>query len=420
MRNESRTRLSLVLLLYFMGIVGVITLAPFRFVSTPDVSHVFMNGGWFDVVTNILLFLPLGFLYPLTRTSEDTSVLHVFLAGLLVSASIEMTQAFEPARYCALLDVITNAMGAAVGAVVMRAVTRRIRVNARLVGRLSLEIPLIGLIYLLLPLMLVVSLTAVDEPLRLIALVPLGFLGARLLSAVQRYHFGPPGAFTDRAMGMFGAGWMAIGTFPVVLHRPLIGVGLAVLVGLATWFESTLPAFAGGERRFETETLRSAAPYVIVYFALAAGLPLVGHVGGWHFVLGLAGSGGDPTDQMVRLLEPVASLTLLGYMLAEARGRRERPFRRMAFRLAIECACVAAISEGARGFQPELGASAVQFVLVVAAGLLGGAIYHKQRQHVRWILIHRPPTPIATNAVQTAAAAASKSGLSRFSELSRP
>jgi len=92
-------------------------------------------------------------------------------------------------------------------------------------------------------------------------------------------------------------------------------------------------------------------------------------------------------------LEPVASLTVLGYLLAEARGRRELSFKAIAARVAAECACVALAIEGSRGFQRGVGASGVQLVLMVAVGLLGAGIYHSQREHVRWIVAHRSATP---------------------------
>jgi glycopeptide antibiotics resistance protein len=396
--SPTRAGLSLVLLLYFLGIIGVITLAPFRFTS-PQHLDVLVNGGWFDIIANVLLFIPLGFLYPLTRPVEDEpSPLRVFLLGLALSAFIETTQAFEPERYSSVLDVLTNAAGAAAGALLVRAVTRRIRVNARLVGRLSLEIPLIGLIYLLLPLLLVASLSALTDSVRLLSLIPLGLLGARLMSSVQQNHFGPPGLFDTRTMGALAGGWMVLGTFPVLLRHPLIGIGLVAVVAMTTWYESSHPAATHApERRFEADALRSAVPYIAVYFAALVFLPLGSGVDRWHFEIGLTGSGSDPTEQMLRLLEPVAALTVFGYLLAEARGRRELSFRAVAGRVAVECSGVAIAIEASRGFQRGVGASGVQLALVVAAGLLGAGMYHNQREHVRWILAHRGdgPTVIA-------------------------
>lgn len=388
--SPTRARLSLVLLLYFLGIITVITLAPFHF-AVPRRFDVMTTGNWFDVIANVLLFLPLGFLYPLTRPAErEPSVVHVAVLGLILSGAIETTQLFEPDRFTSVIDLATNATGAGLGALFLAAVMARIRLNAQLVGRLSLEIPLMGLIYLLVPLLLVVSFSVATEPMRLIALVPLGLLGARLISSVQQYHFAPSGLVGSRTIAAVAAGWMIVGTFPVILRNPGVGTALVVLVALTTWFESSRVAPAEtGERRFEAEALRGAVPYIATYFVVMIFLPLALAPSGWHFALGLTGAGNDIDRQQFQLLEPVASLTVLGYLIAEARGRREQALRSSGGRVAIECGLMAMAIEASRGFQQDMGASGAQLALTVAAGVLGAGIYHSQREHVRWILAHR-------------------------------
>jgi glycopeptide antibiotics resistance protein len=388
--SRSKARLSLVLVLYFLGIIGVITLAPFRF-ALPDHYRILTSGGGFDVVANILLFVPLGFLFPMTGESgEPPSPLRVLLLGVLLSGAIETIQLFEQDRYSSIIDVMTNASGTWVGAMLQREVTRRVEVNAKLIGRLSLEIPLIGLIYLLIPLLVVASMSALSTPLALLSLVPLTLVGARLLASVQRNHFGPPGLMGIRSMTLIAGGWTVLGTFPILGRYPLIGASLALLVMLTTWYESSRPAHSGApDRRFEAEALRSAAPYLFGYFLVMIVLPLAAGIGHWRFELGLTGSNNDLTQQQIRLLEPVAALTVLGYLLAEARGRIEETFRATAGRVGLEAAAVAGVIEASRGMQRGVGASGVQFLLMVGAGLLGAGIYHHQRGHVRWILANR-------------------------------
>jgi glycopeptide antibiotics resistance protein len=378
-------------------VIGVITLAPFHF-ELPAHWRVITYGHWFDGIANVLLFLPLGFLYPLTRANRNAvSPLRVFLLGLVLSTAIETTQLFEHERFTSVIDAVTNAAGAGIGAILLRAITRRMEVNAKLIGRLSLEIPLIGLIYLLVPLLLTASLSALAMPERLLSLVPLGLVGARLLSSVQRNYFAPLDLFDSRAMAAVAGGWMLLGVFPVLPRYPVIGMCLALLVLLITWFEAARRASGDRpERRFETHALRSAAPYIALYFTIVIFLPLSAGVGPWHFTIGLTGSHNDFTEQQLRLLEPIAALTVLGYLLAEARGRAERPFRAIAVRVTTECACVAMAIEASRGFQRDAGASGVQLGLMVAAGFLGAGIYHHQREHVRWILAHRGDVPART------------------------
>lgn len=385
--SVTRARLSFVLLLYFFGVVAVIALAPFRF-SIPLLVGVGI-GDWHDAVTIGLLVVPLGFLYPLTRPGQEPSTLRVCLLGLGLGGAIELGHVFESERFASVANIVACGAGASVGALVLRAVNQRIRESAKLTGRLSLEIPLVALIYLLIPLLVAASLPATDL-LATVSLLPLGLFGARLISAVQEHHWRPAGVFRTRAIAIVAAAWATLGVFPVVMRNPMVGVGLIVLVALATAHGSSIPAVHGGskERRFEAEVLRSAVPYLVAYFLIATFLPLADGIADWRIGMWLTGSG-DLSQRMVRLLEPLAALTVLGYVLAEARGRRELRFRVVAGRIVVECACVAVLMEASRAFQRDASASVVQLALTIAAGVFGAGLYHKQRERVRSILIHR-------------------------------
>ena len=384
----SRARLSLVLLVYSVAMVAMVQLAPFGFVLGFDARWA-ANSGWRDVLTSFLLFVPLGFIYPLTRLRRTTPPLQVAMWGGVIAMFIALGRSFELERDTALFDILASAIGAGIGGKLLNLVNERTRASARLAHRLSLEIPLIGLIYLLLPLVIATSVSAGDDVRRLLMLLPLGFLAARLLSGVQEHHFGPARVFTARTMCLIATGWMTLGVFPAMLHYPVLATGIVLLVGVATLYDSSLPAVHGSERRFEADILKSAMPYVLVYFLDVVFLPLAAGVDGWHFHFGLTGGQGDLARQIVHLLEPVTSLVLLGYLLAETRGRREMPFRNVAMRIALECAAVAAAIELSRAFQRQVGGSAVELMLLVCAGVLGASMYHHQRERVRWMLINR-------------------------------
>jgi len=384
----SRARLSLVLLVYSVAMVAMVQLAPFGFVLGFDVRWV-ANSGWSDALTSLLLFIPLGFIYPLTRLRRNTPPLQVALWGGVIGMFIALGRTFELERDTALFDILASAVGAGIGGRLLHVVNERTRSSARLANRLSLEIPLIGLIYLLLPLVIATSVSAGDDVRRLLMLLPLGFLAARLLSGVQEHHFGPARVFTARTMSFIAIGWMTLGVFPAILQHPVLATGIVLLVGAATAYDTSLPAVHGSDRRFEADILKSAMPYVVVYFLDVVFLPLASGVDRWHFHLGLTGGQGDLARQIVHLLEPVTSLVLLGYLLAEIRGRREMPFRQVALRIALECAAVAAGIELSRAFQRQVGGSALEFMLLTGAGVLGASMYHHQRERVRWMLINR-------------------------------
>ncbi len=365
------------------------TLAPFRF-EIPKHYRVLFTGGLFDIIANILFFVPLGFLYPLSRKSrEQATILRTVLFATAISCSIETIQLFEPERFTSVIDVITNATGAGLGAIIAGVTSRRIRVNAKLVGRLSLEIPLIGLIYLLVPAVLVASMDAAAELSRVIAVVPLAFVGTRLIIAVQRNHFARSGLLSPNGAGIAAGVWALLGCFPLIFRHPVVGGGIVLGVALLTWWESAKPLnIDGPDRRFEIEALRSAAPHIAAYVVVIVVLPLAAGIGPWHFRMSLTGGNGDVDVQQIQLLVPCSTLTILGYLLAEARGRLEVAFKRIAARVVSECAVVAIALEVSRGFERGVGASGSQLLLMLFAALCGASIYYTQREHVRWILAH--------------------------------
>lgn len=67
-----------------------------------------------DIVANILLYMPFGFLFALGRRTRVMPL--VLLAALLLSLGTETVQTFLPGRVSSLLDTATNVFGAFLGA----------------------------------------------------------------------------------------------------------------------------------------------------------------------------------------------------------------------------------------------------------------------------------------------------------------
>ena len=68
-----------------------------------------------DLAGNVAVFVPLGLLVAAAWRSPAVGL----LAGLGVSATCELVQLFEPGRVASLVDVLTNATGAALGAALL-------------------------------------------------------------------------------------------------------------------------------------------------------------------------------------------------------------------------------------------------------------------------------------------------------------
>ena len=383
--TAARAQLSLLLLLYVVAIVLTLTLTPFRF-APPRHVRLLITAGAFDAIANVLLFVPIGFLFPLTRPGADsTPIVFTTAVGALISAGIESTQLFEPARYTSALDVVTNGAGAAVGAIALRLISRRIQMNASLVGRLSLETPLVGLVYVLVPSLLIAGFAAREEPVRFLALVPLSLAGAALLAAVQRNHFGPAGLQTPRFMGLVAVGLAALGAFPFLLRFPSLGVVFILVVGVATWSAAARPLRPDHDPRFEVRALRNAAPLVVAYLVVLMVLPLL-HFPASSILTARSGVASPIEPAQLRVLEPLTGLTVVGYMLAEVRGRRELLLREVSPRILLECAPIAVLFVITLGRSMAASERAIQLAMMLAAGLLGAAIYHSQLAHVRWVL----------------------------------
>ena len=74
-------------------------------------------GYWNNIIQNILLFVPLGFLIGGKRG---------IIAGVLLSIGIELTQYIAVLGYCELDDVLNNTIGAAIGALLYKKFGKRI------------------------------------------------------------------------------------------------------------------------------------------------------------------------------------------------------------------------------------------------------------------------------------------------------
>ncbi len=92
-------------------------LNPFAYLAAPIPAHV-TN---FDLVVNVLVYLPFGALlvlalHPTARGLR--AVLIASLAGLVLAAGIEAVQSFLPTRIPSNLDLLTNSGGALLGALI--------------------------------------------------------------------------------------------------------------------------------------------------------------------------------------------------------------------------------------------------------------------------------------------------------------
>jgi VanZ family protein len=75
-----------------------------------------------DLISNVLLFMPWGFLLALWRAGRGTSlpvtVVLSLLSGALLSGSVELAQLYAPSRTTSVVDLSTNTLGSILGTLI--------------------------------------------------------------------------------------------------------------------------------------------------------------------------------------------------------------------------------------------------------------------------------------------------------------
>ena len=366
---------------YIVLVIFLLTWNPF-YLALPEHLGLSLRIGLWDAIRNVLLFLPVGFLFRVTQGSRRGAI----LLGLAVSACAEIVQLFMPARTPSGVDLATNTLGSWLGAMLHDLLATRIAMSPRLVGRLSLEVPLMGLLYLLVPLLWANRLITDEGASRWYLTGLIGVCGAVVLSDTYQQWWGSVRFDSLWRVALAAAAWFFVGTGASLLSQPV--VGFSTLGGIAV-LTATLAAIPkpSTDHRFERSTLIRLLPGFTLYLLLEALWNPLRPIVSWHGILGL-------TDQLVaedvtinfRLLEHLAAFTILGYIAAEWRGRTELSWRQDAPRLLLVGAIAAFILEVLVGFQSGPGASLLRFVIAICGALFGGAIYHLQRDHVRFLL----------------------------------
>ena len=384
------------MLAYLTLMVAVITLSPFRFALEP-VNAITSRWTVFDLVMNVVMFVPIGFIYQLSRPRGTKLAWRSGLAlGLAMSALIEGAQFFAPGRFPSLADLATNTAGAGVGVWLAARALGRVDA-ARAVRAFGVELPLMGLVYLLAPLLWLVGLGS-EVGARAWVLLPLTVSAGWIIGAVST-------SFDRSARPRLLVGtavWLIVALVPGSLAFPGL-VATAGLAGLgAAWLRTVAPARLTLEgvgegrvpRRFEAPTLRAVLPLFFVYLVVSSLTPGEPLGSAWSGTLALLPEGQSLTSPVIfRALEHIAAFTLAGYVIAEYHSRSLDRFRTLAPTVLGWAAALSCSLEVARGWNPGYGASALMLALTLIAAGLGGWLYVLQLAHVRALVAPKAAGP---------------------------
>jgi VanZ family protein len=386
-------QLGTLILSYLAMTVSVITLAPFRFEPLP-VSGITLGGSAFDVVMNVVMFVPIGFVFQLSRSRDaarSSSLIGALALGFGLSLLVEAAQLFTPGRFPSPIDLVTNTAGAGVGA----ALATRLAVAADAPGTvraLAVDLPLMGLTYLMVPLLWLVGLGTSDAS-RAWIMMPLA-AGAGWILASTFTSFE-----SARAARVFAitVAWLLVALLPAVVRSPGVAA-VAFTLGLAAaWARTAAPArltheMHGGRstRRFEAKTLQVVLPLFALYVVGSALSPPAAPIA-WSGTLALLPlHDGLGNDAIFRALEQVAAFTLGGYAVAEYEGRSRDRFATLVVPVLGWASAVSATLQILRGWHPGYGASGMLFACTVVGALVGAWLYVLQLAHIRALTSRGP------------------------------
>jgi hypothetical protein len=288
---------------------------------------------------------------------------------------------------------LTNGAGAWLGARLLERAQNQL--SKRWIGKLALELPLMNVVYLLIPLIWLNGLAAGRNAFHNnLALLP-GLCGCLIISAVY-VRLELPTASRSNLVIFSATGWFLISSLPRIAEYPAIVAYGIVLVALATRSLVRLPWFGEADhRRFEIPVLKRVWPIYVAYLILLSlGGPLPLGYRNWLWVWGLCDlSGGQSIVPVWWLMEYFAGFTLLGYIVAESHGRRDITVRTSILLSCFWCGLAATLLEICRGFHPRFAASFLQGLFGFTGSLYGSVIYWFQLSSIQRLLGHASTRP---------------------------
>lgn len=382
MRAPDRTPvIERALLGYTLVVVALITLSPFRF-TWPETWAISWWSDRRDAPANFLLFLPVGYFFRLALPRRHPrAILSALLFGTGISFIIETFQLFLPGRLASLFDLLGNGLGGAAGAILCNAVRRRL--DRMLPAVLTLEHPLLNLIYLTLPLMWLAGVGVEATPARVWLLAPLGAVGALTLTGLWRYRLAGATAMPRPALAVAVLGWFLFGAVAGLPPAPQIVArcaGAVFALTLVLLYVRGPIDRSGG--RFEHKVLATLWPWYVAYLLMLVLWPHTGPFMAFDFALGYPEYGFDRAFT-IRIAEQMGALTLFGYLLAESFGRSAHPHRTLVARNVVIGAACALILEILHGFLPGDRASIARWLLGTIAAGFGVRLYAAQLNMVQ-------------------------------------
>ena len=182
-------------------------------------------------------------------------------------------------------------------------------------------------------------------------------------------------------------GWFLVSTVPALLRFPVPIISMTVIIGVFTRLRLYLPFKPKTEsRRYELPTLKTLLPLFACYLLLLFWWPTTLDL---HTLQSTYMAGGKSKMFLIfGFLERFAAFTLLGYIIAEMRGRKGESVKKALGWLFIITLPVILLNGLLRGLPPASYihyATLLELFLMVSAAIYGGLIYRLQLRAIKGI-----------------------------------
>ncbi|MGK0170311.1 MAG: VanZ family protein [Gammaproteobacteria bacterium] len=371
------------LLGYMLVVLAILTLSPLRF-AVPQEWVISWLGDLPDTPKNFILFVPLGYFFGLIVSARGRRAVWIaLLFGCFVSLTIEVSQLFLAARLTSFFDVVGNSLGAAAGTALCHRM--QLRLDQKLPSMLILNLPLMNVLYLLLPLMWLAGTGVSTNEVRVWLLLPLGIVGVFIFTGIWHFQHQVARQIPRALATKIVLAWFMVGaTVSLTVNMVSVLQLLAVVFLLTVILLFVRGPYDGEERRYEGRVLAMVWPAYLVYLLmLTMGLPLQLSPM-FDITWGYPEFGFDRLYTL-RVVEQLAALTLLGYLISETFGRSIGTAQMVLLRnLAMSALCAVTL-EVVRGFSPLEQASVMRGALGIGSAWFGVVLYGAQVSVVQLI-----------------------------------
>jgi glycopeptide antibiotics resistance protein len=391
-QNRAGTNLfGTALFAYMMIIILVITLAPFRYHLPPKYGLI-----WFwnykEVLQNVFLFMPFGFLiHTVIGKNNRHYLLVTFLLGALLSSFVEINQIFIYRRMTSLIDVAANATGAFLGALFYLGLKKRL---SKISGKIILEIPLMNLLFLLIPLLWLSGLAIGKEMQRIVLFLPLGLMGTLLISDVFHNRAQNQNMRNKALFVLMFLGWFITGALPALLEFPKIILLFSAVLGATILLFIFIPKKKRrADTRFELRSLKKIVPVYFIYLILLNRWPIKSFSFNYDFAFVPPDlfSNSD-LDYIIRTIQLFSSFTIVGYILYQYLNRAH-PTQTVT-KLIVSLLVIALVIELPRGFHPSQQAAFINVFFNFFWGLFGALIYILQLHYFKVLQAAQEEEPL--------------------------